>query len=206
MLKIYDDFGNKCFVLPPRIQDEGITQPKLDELAYQYRYDARNRQVAKKLPGSGWTYYVYDKADRLIFSQDSIQRNKGEWMFTLPDVYGRIVVTGICKNPISVTNRFVKVTYTSTSGYKGYSIEIDGFTRALGTSTRILSANYYDNYDFRGVAATGIPSAGTEYNSEIGYGTQYTGGAKGLLTGTLTAQLNTDGTPSFDYLYSVMYL
>lgn len=202
---VYDDFGNKYFVLPPRIQDEGITQAKLDELAYQYRYDARNRQVAKKLPGSGWTYYVYDKADRLIFSQDSIRRNKGEWMFTLPDIYGRIVVTGICKNPISVTNRFVKVTYTSTSGYKGYSIEIDGFTRSLGTSTRILSANYYDNYDFRGVAATGIPSVGTEYNAEMGYGTQYTGGAKGLLTGTLTAQLNADGTPSSDYLYSVMY-
>lgn len=202
---VYDDFGNLCFVLPPRIQDEGITQSKLDELAYQYRYDARNRQIAKKLPGAGWIYYVYDKADRLIFSQDSLQRQKGEWMFTLPDAFGRVVVMGLCKNPVNVTNKFVKVTYSSTGGYKGYYILIDGFTRAVGTSPVILSANYYDNYDFRGASASGIPSEGTEYNAEPGYGVQYAGGAQGLLTGTLTAQLNADGTPSSTYLYSVMY-
>lgn len=202
---VYDDFGNLCFVLPPRIQDEGITQSKLDELAYQYRYDARNRQIAKKLPGAGWIYYVYDKADRLIFSQDSIQRKKDEWMFMLPDAFGRVVVTGLCKNPVNVTNKFVKVTYSSTGGYKGYYILIDGFTRAVGTSPVILSANYYDNYDFRGASASGIPSEGTEYNAEPGYGVQYAGGAQGLLTGTLTAQLNADGTPSSTYLYSVMY-
>ncbi|WP_333698550.1 RHS repeat domain-containing protein [Bacteroides congonensis] len=203
---VYDDFGNLCFVLPPRIQDEGITQANLDELAYQYRYDARNRQIAKKLPGAGWTYYVYDKADRLIFSQDSIQRQKGEWTFTLPDAFGRVVVTGICKNPINVADKFVKVMYSSSTDlYKGYYIQIDGFTRAIGASPVILSVNYYDNYDFRGTSASGIPLAGTEYNAETGYGTQYTGGSKGLLTGTLTAQLNADGTPSFTYLYSVMY-
>lgn len=109
---VYDDFGNLCFVLPPRIQDEGITQANLDELAYQYRYDARNRQIAKKLPGAGWTYYVYDKADRLIFSQDSILREQGEWLFTLPDAFGRVVVTGVCRNPINVTNKYVKVAYS----------------------------------------------------------------------------------------------
>ncbi len=202
---VYDDFGNKCFVLPPRIQDEGITQTKLNELAYQYRYDARNRQIAKKLPGAGWNYYIYDKADRLIFSQDSLQREKGEWLFTLPDAFGRVVVTGICRNPANVTNKYVKVAYSSTGYYKGYSVQIDGFTRLLGTSTIILSANYYDNYDFRGASVTGIPLEGTEYNAETGYGTQYAGGTKGLLTGTLTAQMNADGTPSSAYLYSVMY-
>ena len=203
---VYDDFGNKCFVLPPRLQDEGITQAKLDELAYQYRYDARNRQIAKKLPGAGWIYYVYDKADRLIFTQDSLRRAKGEWLFTLPDAFGRVVVTGLCKNPINVTNKFVKVMYSSSTDlYKGYYIQIDGFTRAVGTSSVILSANYYDNYDFRGTSASGIPSAGTEYNAATGYGTQYAGGAQGLLTGTLTAQMNADGTPSSTYLFSVMY-
>ena len=201
---VYDDFGNKFFVLPPRIQDEGISQVKLDELAYQYRYDDRNRCIGKKLPGAGWTYYVYDKADRLIFSQDSIQREKGEWMFTIPDVYGRVVLTGICKNPINVTNKYVKVLYSSSGGYKGYFIQIDGFTRALGTSAIILSANYYDNYDFRGASATGIPLAGTEYIKELGYATQYVNNPK-LLTGTLAAQLNADGTPPSTYLYSVIY-
>ncbi|WP_458408765.1 RHS repeat domain-containing protein [Bacteroides congonensis] len=201
---VYDDFGNKCFVLPPRIQDEDITQAKLDELAYQYIYDARNRQIARKLPSAGWTYYVYDKADRLIFSQDSIQRKKGEWLFTIPDVFGRVVLTGICSDTISVTNKFVKGVYSSVGQYNSYFIHIDGVYGFFSASPTILSANYYDNYDFRGVTATKIPSAGTEYNEEIGYGTRYTG-VKGLLTGTLTAQMNADGTPSSAYLYSVMY-
>ena len=202
---VYDDFGNLCFVLPPRIQDEGITQVKLDELAYQYRYDARNRQIAKKLLGTGWTYYVYDKADRLIFSQDSIQRKKGEWLFTIPDVFGRVVLTGICSDTISVTNKSVKGVYSSVGQYNAYFIHIDGVYGFFSAPPTILSANYYDNYDFRGVATTNIPSAGTEYNAETGYGTQYAGGTKGLLTGTLTAQMNADGTPSSAYLYSVMY-
>ena len=202
---VYDDFGNQCFVLPPRIQDEGITQAKLDELAYQYKYDARNRQIAKKLPGAGWIYYVYDKANRMIFSQDSIQRQKGEWFFTIPDAFGRVVLTGICKDTISVANKAVKGVYSSTGRYKGYSIQTDGITKAFINPPAILSVNYYDNYEFRGAAATGIPSAGTEYNVEPDYGTQYTGGTKGLLTGTLTAQMNADGTPSSTYLYSVMY-
>lgn len=202
---VYDDFGNKCFVLPPRILDEGITQTKLDELAYQYRYDARNRQIAKKLPGAGWTYYVYDKADRLIFSQDSIQRKKGEWLFTIPDVFGRVVLTGICSDTIPVTNKSVKGVYSSVGQYNSYFIHIDGVYGFFSAPPTILSANYYDNYDFRGVATTNIPSAGTEYNAETGYGTQYAGGTKGLLTGTLTAQMNADGTPSSAYLYSVMY-
>lgn len=202
---VYDDFGNKCFVLPPRIQDEGITQVKLDELAYQYRYDARNRQIAKKLPGTGWTYYVYDKADRLIFSQDSMQRMKGEWLFTIPDVFGRVVLTGICSDTISVTNKSVKGVYSSVGQYNSYFIHIDGAYGFFSDPPTILSANYYDNYDFRGVATTNIPSAGTEYNAETGYGMQYAGGAQGLLTGTLTAQMNADVTPSSTYLYSVMY-
>ena len=202
---VYDDFGNKCFVLPPRIQDEAITQAKLDELAYQYRYDARNRQIAKKLPGTGWNYYVYDKADRVILSQDSIQRKKGEWSFTIPDAFGRVVLTGTCKDAMDVANKSVKGVYSSTGSYKGYSIQIDGTTRVFSVPPTILSANYYDNYDFRGVAATGIPSAGTEYSAATGYGKQYTGGAKGLLTGTLITQMNADGSPSSTYLYSVMY-
>ena len=74
-----------------------------------------------------------------------------------------------------MVNKSVKGVYSSTDRYKGYSIQIDGTTRDFLVSPTILSANYYDNYDFRGVAAMGIPSLGTEYNPEAGYGTQYTG-------------------------------
>ena len=57
-----------------------------------------NRCIYKKLPGCEPVYYIYDKAGRLILSQDGEQRSKGEWMFTLPDILGRTVLSGICKN------------------------------------------------------------------------------------------------------------
>ena len=63
---VYDNRGNLRFVLPPRIRDEGISQDKLDALAYCYRYDSRDRCVWRKLPGCDAVRYVYDKADRLI--------------------------------------------------------------------------------------------------------------------------------------------
>ncbi|MDR1090990.1 MAG: RHS repeat-associated core domain-containing protein, partial [Prevotella sp.] len=218
---VYDDFGNLCFVLPPLaskvlIQYNGTwtdTTATMKDLAYLYKYDHRNRCIAKKLPGCEWIYYVYDKADRLIFSQDGEQYNKSpkEWTFSIPDAFGRVVLTGICKETIPVSNKVVKGVYASSGSYKRYNIQVDGINKTFTNTPVILSVNYYDNYDFRGMAE--IPSSGTEYNSESGYGTWYGTDYteankyknKGMLTGTLTAQMNPDGTIAPTYLYSVMY-
>ena len=209
---IYDSSGNLRAVLPPEASDRLLsssswveTDTNLKLYAYLYKYDSRNRCIAKKLPGCEWTYYVYDKGDRLIFTQDGEQRSggKNEWLFSIPDVFGRIVLTGISKDTISVSNKIVKGVYASTGNYKRYNIQVDGVTKTFTNTPGILSANYYDNYDFRGMAE--IPTTGTEYSVETGYGTQYTGGYKGLLTGTISAQQLSDGTISSTYLYSVMY-
>lgn len=199
---VYNDFGNLCFVLPPRIDNEGTTQAKLDELAYQYKYDNRNRCIWKKLPGSEPIYYIYDKADQLIFSQDGENRSKGEWAFSIPDAFGRVVLSGVCKDTISVSNKVVKGVYSSAGSYNRYNIQVDDEDKKFTNSPFIHSVNFYDNYDFRGM--TEIPVSGTEYTPEFGYGEQYNLGkgyeAKGLLTGTITKDLNTDKS-----LYSVMY-
>jgi hypothetical protein len=58
----------------------------------------------------------------------------------------------------------------------------------------------------RRVGITEAPNnTNTQYNAESGYATRYTGSYKGMLTGTVTAQMNPDGTVSSDYLYSVVY-
>ena len=58
---IYDDYGNLTYVLPPKVTiADGVSQTELTELAYQYRYDTRNRPIAKKTPGKGWEYLVYN--------------------------------------------------------------------------------------------------------------------------------------------------
>jgi len=50
---VYDIYGNLTYVIPP-MADMTLTQAILDDLCYQYQYDARNRLVAKKLPGKQW--------------------------------------------------------------------------------------------------------------------------------------------------------
>ncbi|GHV39013.1 hypothetical protein FACS1894179_03270 [Bacteroidia bacterium] len=212
---VYNVFGNQCFVLPPKIQEEAITQAKLDLLAYQYKYDHRNRCIGKKIPGCEWNYYVYDKADRLIFSQDGEQYNKSpkEWTFTIPDAFGRVVLTGTCTNSLDYSanplgNIVVKATYNTGRTNPANSYTVTGVTLSAAT---ILSVNFYDGYEFLGI--TGVPNtADTQYTTEAGYGVCYGDHQaanryknKGLLTGTLTAQMNPDGTVSTTYLYSVMY-
>ena len=210
---VYDDFDNQCFVLPPRIQDEGITQTKLNELAYQYKYDDHNRCIAKKIPGCDWIYYVYDKADRLIFTQDGEQRAKSEWTFSIPDALGRVVLSGTCKNSLNYAANPLDISVVkaersnATNTYKGYAT----LTGVTLTTPTILSVNYYDDYAFIGY--NGIPNDGnTQYVAETGYGICYGDHQttnkhknKGLLTGSMTAQMNPDGTAGTTYLYSVMY-
>lgn len=91
---VYDDFGNKCFILPPAYQDD----PNPDLYAYQYKYDGRNREIETRLPGCEPIHKVYDKADKLIFTQDGVQRAKSEWSFYLYDAFRRVIASGICKN------------------------------------------------------------------------------------------------------------
>ncbi|MFV0328207.1 MAG: DUF6443 domain-containing protein [Dysgonomonas sp.] len=211
----YDSFGNLKMVLPPMASDMVNTDAaQLNansyvrlNLAYLYLYDNRNRCIGKKLPGCDWMYYVYDKADRVIFTQDGEQYNKSpkEWTFSIPDAFGRVVLTGTCTNSLDysanpLANIVVKASYNTGRTNLSNSYTVTGVTLS---APRILSVNFYDNYDFRGM--TEVPSSGTEYIAESGYGTQYTGGYKDLLTGSLTAQYQSDGTIASTYLYSVMY-
>lgn len=50
---VYDIYGNLTYVIPPNADMGTITQTDLDNLCYQYRYDARNRLVEKKTARKG---------------------------------------------------------------------------------------------------------------------------------------------------------
>jgi len=97
---VYDDMGNLAFVLPPGANPDttaAISQATIDNLCYQYRYDSRNRLYAKKVPGKGWEFMLYNKLDQAIGSQDSVQRMKTpqEWTVIKYDAQGRPIITGI---------------------------------------------------------------------------------------------------------------
>ncbi|WP_148373227.1 RHS repeat domain-containing protein, partial [Bacteroides bouchesdurhonensis] len=177
----------------------------LKKYVYVYRYDKLNRCIYKKLPGCEPVYTVYDAADRPIFTQDGEQRTKGEWSFSIPDAFNRIVLTGTCKNNPDYTadplkDIVVKGTWEQAAGaVKGYSIS--GITLNAPT---VLSAVYYDSYDFLGKSNSIPNDATTSYAEVPGYGKRYKGGCRGQQTGSYIAKLSKTGAVT-GYLYSVMY-
>lgn len=208
---VYDDFGNLRCVIPPitaqTIRDfsEGesrlsSTSPHMRLYCYLYKYDNRNRCIAKKLPGCDWIYYVYDKADQLIFSQDGEQRIKKEWLFSIPDAFGRPVLSGVCKDTLNIHNTVVRADYTGSGTYKGYTLSINGLNQYS-----LLTVNYYDNYEF--VGKNSFPNFAYDPGKETeGFGKRYNESkgyeAKTLLTGTITSTFGTEGNT---VLYSIMY-
>jgi len=101
---VYDDYGLLRFVIPPKAVSQlaanswdltntgGIL---IKELCFRYEYDARQRVIAKKVPGAGWAYDVYDRRDRLGFTQDANMRNANQWMATVYDDQNRTASTGM---------------------------------------------------------------------------------------------------------------
>ena len=80
---MYNDLGQLAYVLPPAFVDGmgSVTtfddnNSLLKQYAYIYRYDERGNCIYKKLPGCTPIYMVYDKANRMILSQDGNQRKK----------------------------------------------------------------------------------------------------------------------------------
>ncbi|MCW1962904.1 RHS repeat-associated core domain-containing protein [Chryseobacterium viscerum] len=152
---VYNEYGGLAYTLPPLASASTLTPTVLDNLCYQYRYDGWNRLVEKKIPGKGWEYMVYNKADQLILTQDTILKGKGQWLFIKYDQFGRTVYTGITNNPASRAsiqnsaniNANLYETRTATAGWtlNGMPVYYTKLSTPTGI-TQILSINYYDTY------------------------------------------------------------
>ncbi|NAA11194.1 RHS repeat-associated core domain-containing protein, partial [Escherichia coli] len=206
------NYGNVRFVLPPlaadsltAVQSYAESHPVLQRYAYIYHYDKYNRCIYKKLPGCAPVYTIYDATDRPIFTQDGEQRKRNEWSFSIPDGFGRVVLSGICKNqpaygaestPLDTV--VVKAVWVNEENpLKGYRLE--GITLSSPT---VLSVSYYDSYDFLG--KNGIPDdATTAYCETAGYGKRYGDDCKGQQTGILTARFTDRKYTGF--IYSALY-
>ena len=187
------------------VQSYAESHPVLQKYAYIYHYDKYNRCIYKKLPGCDSVYTIYDAADRPVFTQDGEQRKRNEWSFSIPDGFGRVVLSGICKNqpaygaestPLDTV--VVKAVWANEENpLKGYRLE--GITLSSPT---VLLVSYYDSYDFLG--KNGIPDdATTTYCETAGYGKRYGDDCKGQQTGILTARFTDREYTGF--IYSALY-
>lgn len=160
---VYNEYDQLAFVISPKASldfldgagsDDEIPTDILNELCYQYRYDGRNRLVEKKLPGKGWEYMVYDKADRLIMTQDANLRPDKRWLFTKYDNFSRPIYTGITADPNgrSIIQGYVDFNFPSNhegSGsftQNGLSVEYTNSNAFPTYIYQLLSVNYYDKY------------------------------------------------------------
>lgn len=103
---VYDDLNNLRYVISPKAVEWlnsanwnlAANATVRDELCFRYAYDGRKRTIIKKTPGSGEVHMVYDKRNRLVFSQDGNMKGKQpmrEWLVTFYDELDRPVSTAV---------------------------------------------------------------------------------------------------------------
>ncbi|WP_211289983.1 DUF6443 domain-containing protein [Hymenobacter chitinivorans] len=183
---VYDELNHLRAVIPPKAvallrQQQWQVTAALDNLLFRYRYDDRGRLIAKQTPGTqGETQLVYDQLDRVVLSQDAAQRQQHQWSFTKYDALGRPVVTGLCTHPADrevlqaeanqTPTQFEQRTAASTSPqhYTLHQAYPKLSTQGQFTHYQILTASYYDDYNFDGDLA-GQPDAtyDAQYNSQF---------------------------------------
>jgi RHS repeat-associated protein len=191
---IYDNRGLLRCVIPP-LANADFTKT---DLCYYYAYDERNRMIEKKIPGADYIYMVYDDRDRLVLTQDGMQRLSNNWLFTKydalnrPVLSGEMVITG--KTPAQIRTDFAAFTgtlyeTTVTTGNIGYTLNSSYPTSLVSIAeTNILTITYYDIYPASGIA--GFNTLGFSTADDIDTYTDADGASNGYfdrLLGQVTA-------------------
>ncbi|MFC4380296.1 DUF6443 domain-containing protein, partial [Chryseobacterium bernardetii] len=157
---VYNEYDQLAFVIPPLASSPTVETGTVENLYYQYRYDGKGRLVEKKLPGKGWEYMVYDKADRLVMTQDANMNPTGNWLFTKYDKFSRVAYTGVASigawfkryQVQSSVDYYIDHGQPATEERKSTSFTLSGMEIYYGNTAypfdiiNILSVNYYDTY------------------------------------------------------------
>ncbi|OVE55840.1 DUF6443 domain-containing protein [Chryseobacterium mucoviscidosis] len=200
---VYNEYNQLAYVIPPLASVSGaVDDVTLNNLCYQYKYDGRNRLVEKKLPGKAWEYMVYDKADRVIMTQDTNMKNgainwgANLWVFIKYDKFGRVLYTGITtggdRNTVqqdvnSTTSNAAITENKSTSPLVYSNMQLYYSNTAYPTNiVNILSVNYYDTYP------SGTPTVPTQVL-----------GQNVLTQDALSSNISTKSLPTASYVKNV---
>jgi RHS repeat-associated protein len=211
---VYNDLEQLSYVIPPIAADNMAAistytdaDPNLKAYCYIYKYDERGNCIYKRLPGCTPIYMLYDKADRLVLSQDGNQRKRlqgqsAQWTVSKYDVLGRITFTGLMYR--SETDSLLN--YKSIRDVISSQLITD--SHADFASATPLTINYYDNYTYSSNLSSAVQS-NLNYMVNSGYDKAFpvTATTKeglnsiGLLTGTRIYQLDGSGNYTVSALY-----
>jgi RHS repeat-associated protein len=205
---IYDDLDQLRCVVPPLAINPNIQI----QLCYYYKYDNHQRMVEKKIPGGGVIKMVYDKRDRLRCTQNSNQVASLEWSFIKYDPLNRPVITGIIANYTTDTSVVRKaIDAASMNETRNNAIANFGYTTVSFplSGGNILTATYYDDYDFiTGMALSDSLKSLKYDNGMYIFASKIDLTPRGQVTGTMTRVLSTSvdaASVAVTTLYSTSY-
>ncbi len=192
---VYDDFGQIRYVIPPVITPSStMSAEQKAGYLFQYIYDERHRLIKEKSPGVGWTYYCYDKWDRLVMSQDAGQRKTNDWIFVKYDKHNRAIITGRKRQNTNPDNWWADAKLSTASRFENVASNETGYTTNLSlpqTHDELYTITYYDNYNFK--IYSGWDAEGIDLNFKTdGLNVSSSNAVKGLVTGSKVKILNSN--------------
>lgn len=197
---VYDDMNRLRYVVTPNAVQEALgTNWQLNFLTkycYRYWYDEQGRLIEKQVPDKEPEYFVYDRKDRLVLSQDGNMRRNGTntWMFTSYDGLNRPLTLGVYNAPNGMgQQQLAAMLSTPGSSYSSsnvlfylYNIDLDGAYPGALYNGEARIYNYYDDYsqfsayNFDNSFNNLLTGAGS---SGYALPTEPTSNTRGLLTG-----------------------
>jgi RHS repeat-associated protein len=203
---VYNDLGQLIAVIPPEAYKQFGTGtingvPQVDKFQesdvlfkegiYGYHYDNLGRLIEKHVPGAGWAYSVFDKQDRIVYFADDSDKAKDYWQWVKYDALGRKIQSGIQKGNGIINRAALQTAFDgmTTETYEERGSTLLGYTnRSFPVGYEIADAdvkivNYYDDYNW---------NTDVNYNFKPSFVTHVTGSTKGLMTGTLIRNIETN--------------
>jgi len=202
---VYDDFGNLSYVLPPGANPDilsasgtiNISADALNGYCYQYLYDEKQRNSARKLPGANWQYMVYNKLNEVVALQNGNQLGRNEWSIKKYDGLGRNIITGIWNAGAVYSRDALQNILDQQSVFTETRIATgNGYTNSAWPNTFTpYSITYFDDYNI-----PNFPS-GYTYQPYAGNPSGPSNQTSGLVTLVETWPLSSQATP----LWTVNY-
>lgn len=209
---LYDEYNNLSLQLTPEASKILLSQsglPKiidsdlLDKQCYQYKYDDHGRVISKKVPGKAEKYFVYDRWNRLVLTQNGKLRQNNYWYYLKYDQLNRAILTGLVSDT-RTASEIQTALLNETVRFESRTDEpgnMYGYTNtAFPTlSSDVLQVTYYDDYSFIS-SQTLSGSFGYKNSALDGLPEQALKRTKGMSTGNRVRILDTN-----EWIWSVNY-
>ena len=173
---VYDKAGREVVVIPPKaikiMEQDGAASfnAEENELLFLKKYDHKGRLSEQKNPDKEWVYFVYNSSNKLVLSQDGVQRQNHQWFYRKYDVFGREIIWGECEIPSATNEQLQELLDHESSNSNAANLVNyeEAYYANQGESGNGYSQNAYPNTSFTGtfLVANQVPFVVNYYDSK----------------------------------------